>query len=352
MVDNENQWDDIETTEEQNPSENETTEEYSDDYAEYEEDENEEDDEDVSSSKKKSNLLIIIILVILLLGVIGFVLVMKMGGNGTSHEIVNNPPQQNTEANNMSFDNNQNSTEAMGDAFFNEASNSGDMMNVDFNDSGEANINPDNEGNPDNGDSVATVSQPQEGIDINSNDMLNDKNNEMPNNNQPQENNKNGNVEAGEDLFAQNNNQSDVNAPLVIAYDKNVRKNPFKPPVVKNNDSPDIIEGLDVEIIEPPTKLVPDENLTKLLQTQISGILYDEESPSAIVNLNGMDQFVKIGDVISGYTIKDITKNQVMISYKNNSYVASVGELFTKGKLEKQSGVANLESKFAGRYKN
>ena len=81
-------------------------------------------------------------------------------------------------------------------------------------------------------------------------------------------------------------------------------------------------------------------------------ILYDEENPSAIVNLNGMDHFVKAGDVVSGYTIDSITKDKVQVSYKNNSYVASVGELFTRGSLDKQRAVVNLENKFAGRYKN
>ena len=97
---------------------------------------------------------------------------------------------------------------------------------------------------------------------------------------------------------------------------------------------------------------VSDENLTRLLQTQISGILYDEVSPSAIVNLNGVDQFVKIGDTVAGYTIESITKDKVQITYKNNTYVASVGELFTRGVLEKKRAVADLENKFAGRYRN
>ena len=66
--------------------------------------------------------------------------------------------------------------------------------------------------------------------------------------------------------------------------------------------------------------------------------------------LNNQDYFVKTGDVISGYTIKKITKDQVQINYKNNSYVASVGQLFSKGSLDTPA-VANIEHKFAGRNK-
>ena len=63
-------------------------------------------------------------------------------------------------------------------------------------------------------------------------------------------------------------------------------------------------------------------------------------------------EVVKIGDEISGYKIKNITRRKVEISYKNNTYVASVGELFVPGRLEAQSAVDNLNDKFAGRYKN
>ena len=61
---------------------------------------------------------------------------------------------------------------------------------------------------------------------------------------------------------------------------------------------------------------------------------------------------VKIGDNVGGYVIEGITQNQVQITYKNNTYVASVGELFTRGSLESNQAVVNLENKFAGRNRN
>ena len=144
------------------------------------------------------------------------------------------------------------------------------------------------------------------------------------------------------------------NDSIMVAWNRAARQNPFRPPVFERSggDNYEQVGDVQFEIIEPPTRLVPDENLTKLLQTQISGILYDEESPSAIVNIAGVDQFVKAGDEISGYKIRKITNSKVEISYKNNTYVASVGELFTRGRLEARPAVYNLTSKFAGRYKN
>lgn len=145
-----------------------------------------------------------------------------------------------------------------------------------------------------------------------------------------------------------------ANSSIMVAWNRAARQNPFRPPLFDraNDGKYEQVGDVQFEIIEPPSKLVPDENLTKLLQTQISGIMYDKNSPSAIVNIAGRDQFVKIGDVVSGYRIKNITNSRVEISYKNNTYVASVGELFTRGRLESKSDVANLKNKFAGRYKN
>lgn len=151
-----------------------------------------------------------------------------------------------------------------------------------------------------------------------------------------------------------NPQEEGTGSSIMVSWNKAGRQNPFKAPVVleRKYDNYEQVGNVQFEIIEPPSRLVPDENLTRLLQTQISGILYDSESPSAIVNLAGKDYFVKMGDKISVYLVKRITETKVEISYKNNTYIASVGELFMPGSLDKQSEVANLKSKFAGRYKN
>ncbi len=324
MVDKENQWDEnIEYSDEE--LQDQDYEEYSEqDYEEgYEDYEGYEDDVE-PAGRKKSNPLPLILIALLLLGVAGFIFMSKMGGNNevtTNEENQQIAVEQQTVTENAEASSNQ---EDLGDMFFEQAGgNSSDMVNVNFNDTGSAQVSTEGEENA----PVATVTE----TDTTSNDT-------------------------GSDLFGQGDFEIDPsleNNDIIVSYDKASRENPFKPPVHSKDDvvNDPTVNNTPFEIVEPPTTSVPDENLTRLLQTQISGILYDEVSPSAVVNLNGVDSFVKVGDVISGYKIQAITEDKVQINYKSNSYVASVGELFVKGSLEKQRAVANLEKKFAGRYR-
>lgn len=342
MADKENNWEDMEysdddvnqSSEDQEYEDNEySDEEYEDDdnsSEEYEDDENEDGEEyeedDDRPRKKGSPIILVILIILILLAVGGFLAFSKLSSSGIS---TNGTPIQQE-----NFDNNQNNnlgngenTGDMGDFFFNEAGgNESAMMSVGFNENGETNVATD--GNSDgNGENIATVT-----------DQTDTKTNDL----------------SPDDMFSTDglNANDEENNAIMVSYNKALRLNPFKPPVAQKNDEYADVNNTDFEIIEPPSTSNPDENLKRLLQTQISGIMYDDVSPSAIVNLNGVDQFVKIGDVVSGYKIENITRNKVQISYKNNSYVASVGELFTRGYVEKQQAVVNLEHKFAGRYRN
>ena len=103
------------------------------------------------------------------------------------------------------------------------------------------------------------------------------------------------------------------------------------------------------EIIAPPT-VIPEADpvVDELVQTKISGIMYDQARPSAIVNFGGEDQLVHKGDVVKGYNIVNITKNSVVIKYKNNIYQATVGQTLDDGvNLNPVSGLAN---QFGGVY--
>ena len=336
MVDKENQWEDIEEypsedgqnqdydTQEQYSDEELSDEEFSEqDYDDYDEYDDEEED---SSRKKKSSLLPVLILFFVLLGLAGFILMSKMSANRESSVADNTGGIEIASEQTTPSDSASGETGASdADDFFFEQENadSSDMMSFDFNEKGEAQVATSGT----NGDVVATVTDAPQDESV-ANDMFSEQG----------------------DL---NLDPSQENNAIMISYNKPVRENPFKPPVYsKEKDSNVVINNTEFEIIEPPVTSVPDENLTKLLQTQISGILYDDLSPSAIVNLNGVDTFVKVGDTISGYTIQAITRDKVQINYKNNSYVASVGELFTRGVLERRPAVANLQKKFAGRYKD
>ena len=314
MVDKENQWEDMEYSEVNTTPQADN---YSDDYEEDNYDTEEYSDDDTMENNqpvKKSNSAGVLILLLLIMGIIGggafFFLSKNNNANSPAdNNITNNQPQN-----------------VMFQPEGNNPNNNGEMT-VDFNNQdGSANVT----NQAPNGEIVATVTdQPQENINIPNNDNnQNTSSNEL--------------------------NIPEPNNTIMVSYNPTARQNPFKPPVVNPEDDKEAYQQLNntgFEVIEPPVTAIEDENLTRLLQTQISGILYDDKSPSAIVNLNGVDQFVKIGDVVEGYKIQNITRDKVQISYKNNSYVASVGELFVKGALEKQSTVANLESKFAGRYK-
>lgn len=394
MVDNNNgQWDDIEYTD--NGLDNESYEDdgsYSDDYQEgsedynsyddsyddggydsdnaddngYEDnydneeraedgDETEKDEDEAGQgtpAKKKSPLLLIIIAIILF-AVAAFIAIPKLTGN--NDQIADNDSQQQED---VSGDNFQvASDEDLADSFFNEASQEdGSMTSVNFNENnnnqnmdmpGNENNNGNNMNDMNNNQMQIADNQAPAGDQNQSAQQFNQQQNPMQQNQQNQD-------QSGNDLFG-GNQDADANNSIMVVYNKAARLNPFKPPIVEKQvkkASPfETINNTQFEIIEPPTASVPDENLTRLLQTQISGIMYDKDSPSAIVNINGQDYFVKTGDQVAGYKIGKITKDQVQINYNNNTYSASVGELFAKTDLSKQPAIPNLESKFAGRYK-
>lgn len=366
MADNENQWEDTEYSETENEeyTDYDDQSEYSDDeYGEYEDEDGVEytdDYEQQHATRPKSGCapLIVLLIFLILIGGIGYgiydtffgkkTIMNAITGNKTSQNAVQNANQQ--QQNNGQPAPNEGE---MGDYFFNEAGgNEGEMMSVDFNADGNnqntQNQPQNNEGQQDMNIANANLEQ---GLEIPNLPQQNPDGNNQNNNGQqpalPSE------EEMSVDGLLDQNLQQNDNS-IMISYAKPSRENPFKPlvDIISGDNNFALFGDEEYEILEPPVASTPDENLTKLLQTQISGILYDEESPSAIVNLNGADQFVKVGDEISGYTIDSITKDKVQISYKDNSYVASVGQLFTRGSLEKQPAVVNLENKFAGRYRN
>ena len=342
MVDNENQWENTEylgNDENLNSSYDEYAPEksdyenseyqeeykdqqYSDNYDENQNYENLDEQYDDFSDEpdtqpKKRNPLVLILLLIILACAGVFALMAKSGNTNT---VANQPKEKTIESESIS-------TEEVGDFFFSEAGgDSAEMMSVNFDEEGNTTVPAEEGSGPQEGEQmVAKVSDAPEGS-----------------------------LDAGDDLFAHVNSQDDEGSAIMISYAPAVRSNPFKPPVVTKKEVTPVAKlgNVEFEIIEPPVAAVEDSNITKLLKTKISGIMYDDESPAAIVNLDGADYFVKVGDKVSGYQIDSITRDKVAIRYKNNSYVASVGELFSPGELTRKPAVSNLESKFGGRYKN
>ena len=103
-------------------------------------------------------------------------------------------------------------------------------------------------------------------------------------------------------------------------------------------------------LVPPPESLIVDSTATDVMTTKVSGIMFDKLNPSAILKIGGSDYLVRSGDIINGYKILSIAKDNVTVQYGANVYKAGVGELFTGDGINYNT-VSNLESKFGGRKK-
>ncbi|MBR1424793.1 hypothetical protein IJ579_04440 [bacterium] len=103
----------------------------------------------------------------------------------------------------------------------------------------------------------------------------------------------------------------------------------------------------------PPTSLAPEgAAAAKITRTKVVGIMYNEASPSAIINIDDKDYLVRTGDKIIGqeYKVMKINPNWITVSMGSNVYSAAIGELFSKEDLDKsQNDLYNLKNRFGGR---
>lgn len=128
------------------------------------------------------------------------------------------------------------------------------------------------------------------------------------------------------------------------------RPDPFLPAIEINTRTDSELPKLPVASFpQPPVELKENPQATKLMQTTISGIMFDTFAPSAIISVEGQDHLVRKGDRINGYKILDITKNRVVVQNGTNIYRATVGEILTaKDEGVYFNTVDNLQRKFAG----
>ena len=146
-----------------------------------------------------------------------------------------------------------------------------------------------------------------------------------------------------------------VNAPLAVASAKRgvitvptgmVKADPFLP-------YRDIGEGKSIQdipafnLVEPPEVINENSDAARLMDTIVSGILYDKYSPSAILNIEGNDYLVKKGDVVNNYKIVSIGQDAVTVKLGTNTYTAGIGEILTEGTIH-YNDVSNLNKKFGG----
>ena len=125
-----------------------------------------------------------------------------------------------------------------------------------------------------------------------------------------------------------------------------VKANPFVPPrdlgnVTKGNDVPAF------NLVEPPEAVEEFSDAARVMDTIVSGILYDKFSPSAILNIEGNDYLVKKGDVVNNYKVLNIAQESVTVQLGANVYKAGIGEILTEGTLT-HNDVSNLNNKFGG----
>ena len=141
------------------------------------------------------------------------------------------------------------------------------------------------------------------------------------------------------------NNKLISDKSVLVAVNTGGRSDPFLPygaaEALKNKPKFDIIAPpLDIPEADPV--------VDQVLQTKVSGIMYDKNRPSAIMNFGEADQLVHKGDTIKGLKILDITKNTVVIKYNSNIYQATVGQSLDSG--VNLNPVSGLNRQFGGAY--
>lgn len=120
---------------------------------------------------------------------------------------------------------------------------------------------------------------------------------------------------------------------VVVAVPVGGRINPFVPSSLFDeagfaNFGSDLSLPPDVDINSPEVA-----QARKLLSISVSGIMYDQNRPSAILKFDNQDYFVQKGDRIDTYTVKTITKEYVAIQNGANIYKAYVGETFKTNEI-------------------
>ncbi|MBR1753791.1 hypothetical protein IJ732_03060 [bacterium] len=123
------------------------------------------------------------------------------------------------------------------------------------------------------------------------------------------------------------------------------RLNPFNPSQAFNVPQTGLVSENSLVVL-PPQGNIEDSEAGAVMGTTISGIMYDSLNPSAIINIEGTEYFVKNNDTVNNYKIVSITPKQVTIKHGKNIYKAGVGELLTE--VESNSNIVNIDKKFGG----
>lgn len=115
---------------------------------------------------------------------------------------------------------------------------------------------------------------------------------------------------------------------ITVAVETTGRVNPFLPTNAEFEKN--VYSGIPSQALLPPETYGEDIDAQDLMKVSVSGILYDNVKPSAIITINGVDYFVQKGDVIDDYKVLDINRQAVVVRKGANIYKAGVGELLNK----------------------
>lgn len=126
-----------------------------------------------------------------------------------------------------------------------------------------------------------------------------------------------------------------------------VKANPFLPYRTIEEDGDGLTDVPKFDLVAPPEVLNEGSDAARVMDTIVSGILYDKFSPSAILNIEGNDYLVKKGDTVNNYKIMDIEQNSVTVKLGSNTFKAGIGEILTEGAVN-YNNVSNLNKKFGG----
>ena len=125
-----------------------------------------------------------------------------------------------------------------------------------------------------------------------------------------------------------------------------VKANPFVP--YRDISGTSVVPDVPTfSLIEPPEIVNENSDAARVMDTIVSGILYDKFSPSAILNIEGNDYLVKKGDVVNNYKVVNIAQDSVTVKLGANVYKAGIGEILTEGTVN-YNNVSNLNNKFGG----
>jgi len=129
-----------------------------------------------------------------------------------------------------------------------------------------------------------------------------------------------------------------------------VKANPFLPYRKLGNEikTDNLVNDVpQYDLIAPPDFSESNSDAARIMETVVSGILFDKYSPSAILKIDGEDYLVKKGDTVHSYKVINIAQNSVTVQHGKNTYQAGIGELLTSDTV-KYNDISNLSKKFGG----